>query len=190
MDLLEKKILEEGTVIGTEILKVDSFLNHQIDVNLANEMGKEIYAHFKNSNVSKILTVEASGIGLACIVAQYFNCKVVFAKKSKTRQLTDDLYGAKVHSFTHGDDNIIRVSKKYIDSQDTVLILDDFLAMGEAVNGMMDIVKQAGAKLAGVAIAIEKGFQGGGDKLRAQGIDLYSLAIVDAMSENGIQFRK
>jgi xanthine phosphoribosyltransferase len=190
LDLLEKKILEEGTVIGSEILKVDSFLNHQIDVSLANEMGKEIYAHFKNSNVNKILTVEASGIGLACIVAQYFNCKVVFAKKSKTRQLTDDLYCANVHSFTHGDDNIIRVSKKYIDSQDTVLILDDFLAMGEAVNGMMDIVKQAGAKLAGVAIAIEKGFQGGGDKLRAQGIDLYSLAIVDRMSENGIQFRK
>lgn len=188
MDLLKKRILEDGTVIGNDILKVDSFLNHQIDVSLANEMGKDIYAHFKDSKITKVLTIEASGIGLACLAAQYFNCNVVYAKKSKTRQLTDDLYTSKVHSFTHGDDNIIRVSKKHIDSSDTVLILDDFLASGEAVRGLIDVVNQAGAKLAGVAIAIEKGFQGGGDELRAKGIDVYSLAIVNKMDENGIQF--
>ena len=190
MELLEKRILEEGTVIGSDILKVDSFLNHQIDVKLLNEMAKDVYAHFKNSNITKILTVEASGIAFACFVAQYFNCKTVFAKKHKGRQIAEGVYEAKVHSFTHGDDNIIKVSKKYINSEDVVLIVDDFLATGEATNGMMDIVNQAGAKIAGIAIAIEKGFQEGGKTLRENGIDLYSLAIVDQMSENGIQFRK
>ena len=155
-----------------------------------NEMAKEIYAHFKDKNVNKILTVEASGIGFACIVAQYFNCKVVFAKKHKTRQLTDEFYEAKVHSFTHGDDNIIKVTKKYISASDNVLIIDDFLASGEATNGLMDIVNQAGANLAGIAIAIEKGFQDGGKQLREKGIDLLSLAIVDSMNENGITFKK
>ncbi len=190
MDLLEKRILEEGTVIGSDILKVDCFLNHQIDVSLLNEMAKEVYAHFKNSNVNKILTVEASGIGFACIVAQYFNCKVVFAKKHKGRQIAEGVYEAKVHSFTHGDDNIIKVSKKYITDKDVVLVVDDFLATGEATNGMMELLNQAGAKLAGIAIAIEKGFQEGGKQLRDQGIDLLSLAIVDSMNETGIQFRK
>ena len=190
MDLLEKKILEEGTIIGSDILKVDSFLNHQIDVSLLNEMAKEVYAHFKNKNITKILTVEASGIGFACIVAQYFNCKVVFAKKHKSRNLADETYEAKVHSFTHGNDNIIKVSKKYISANDSVLIVDDFLATGEATNGMMEIVNHAGAKLEGIAIAIEKGFQDGGRQLREKGIDLLSLAIVDSMNENGIQFRK
>ena len=189
MKLLEKRILEEGTVIGSDILKVDSFLNHQIDVSLLNEMAKEVYAHFKDSKVTKVLTVEASGIAFACFVAQYFNCKAVFAKKHKGRQIAEGVYEAKVHSFTHGDDNIIKVSKRYINNEDVVLIVDDFLASGEATNGMMEIVDQAGAKLAGIAIAIEKGFQDGGKQLRAKGIDLCSLAIVESMSEKGIQFR-
>ena len=190
MELLEKRILEEGTVIGSDILKVDSFLNHQIDVSLLNEMAKEVYAHFKDSKITKVLTVEASGIAFATIVAQYFNCKVVFAKKHQSRQQTDDILEAKVHSFTHGNDNIIKVSAKYIRKDDVVLIVDDFLASGEATNGLMEIVDQAGAKLAGIAIAIEKGFQEGGKQLRAKGIDLCSLAVVESMSEKGIQFRK
>lgn len=191
MKLLEERILEEGTVLGSTILKVDSFLNHQIDVNLANEMGKDIFKRFGDKKVTKILTIEASGIGLACIVAQYFNCRVVFAKKSQTKNLSDDLYTSMVISYTHGNVNEIRVCKKYIEKDDVVLILDDFLARGEAVHGLMDIVQKAGATLAGVAIAIEKGFQHGGDELRKKGVDLYSLAIVDSMNENGeIQFRQ
>ena len=190
MDLLEKRILEEGKVIGTDILKIDSFLNQQIDVSLLTEMSKDVYNHFKKYPVNKVLTVESSGIAFACLVAQQFGCRMIFAKKHKTKQLTDAFYEAKVHSFTHGDDNIIKVTKKYINNGDVVLIVDDFMATGEATNGMMSIVNQAGAKLAGIAIAVEKGFQDGGKELRGKGIDLYSLAIVESMSEDGIQFRK
>ena len=182
MDLLKKKILEEGKVIGTDILKVDSFLNHQIDVGLAQEMGKAFY---------EILTVESSGIGLSCIAAQYFNnAKVVFGKKNKAKTQDNSCYEAAVYSYTRGVINQIRIAKKYLSKDDTVLILDDFMAMGGAANGLLSIAEQAGAKVAGIAICIEKGFQGGGDKLREQGYDLYSLAIVDSMDENkGIVFR-
>ena len=189
MELLKQRILKDGVVIGTDILKVDSFLNHCIDVSLSLEMGKEFKLLFSNCTVTKILTVEASGIGLACATAQFFNCPVVFAKKSATSNCTDDVYTAPCHSFTHGNDNILRVSNKYLNEGDKVLIVDDFLANGAAVNALMDIVKQAGAETVGVGIAIEKGFQGGGDKLRAQGVKVESLAIIEEMNESGIRFR-
>lgn len=192
MKLLEDKIVKDGKVIGTDILKVDSFLNHKIDVALAQEMGKAFYERFKDRHINKILTVESSGIGLSCITAQYFNnAEVVFAKKNKAKTQDNSVYEAEVYSYTRGVVNQIRISKNYLDENDTVLILDDFMAMGGAANGLISIAEQAGAKIAGIAICIEKGFQGGGDKLRAEGYDVYSLAIVDEMDEKtGIKFRK
>lgn len=189
MDALKQRILKDGKVIGSNILKVDSFLNHCIDVSLSLDMGKEFRARFANCTVTKILTIEASGIGLACCTAQFFNCNVVFAKKSPTCNCTDDVYVSPCHSFTHNVDNMVRVAKVYLSPEDKVLIVDDFLANGEATRALMDIVKQAGATLVGVGIAIEKGFQGGGDKLRASGVKVESLAIIDEMSEQGIRFR-
>ena len=193
MKLLEEKIRKDGIVIGTDILKVDSFLNHKIDVALAQEMGKAFAKKFAGRGINKILTVESSGIGLSCIAAQYFdNAEVVFAKKNKAKTTQNDsVYTADVYSFTRAVTNEIRISKKYLTSEDTVLILDDFMAMGGAANGLISIAEQAGAKVAGIATCIEKGFQGGGDKLRAQGYDLCSLAIIDSMDENkGIVFRE
>ena len=191
MELLKQKILTEGKVVGEGVLKVDGFLNHQIDVALVNEMGKDIYEHFKDKGVTKILTIEASGIGLACIAAQYFGCKVLYAKKSKTSNLgSSDLYISKAFSFTHQIENIVLVSKKYIEKDEKILIIDDFLAHGEASKALIDIVSQSGAELSGVAIAIEKGFQGGGDQMRAAGIDLYSLAIVESMKDGVVKFRE
>jgi len=193
LKLLEEKIRKDGIVIGTDILKVDSFLNHKIDVALAQEMGKAFAKKFSGRGINKILTVESSGIGLSCIAAQYFdNAEVVFAKKNKAKTTQNDsVYTADVYSFTRAVTNEIRISKKYLTSDDTVLILDDFMAMGGAANGLISIAEQAGAKVAGIAICIEKGFQGGGDKLRAQGYDLCSLAIIDSMDENkGIVFRE
>ena len=192
MELLKHKILAEGRVIGDSVLKVDGFLNHQIDVALVNEMGKAIYERFRECGVTKILTIEASGIGLACIAAQYFGCKVLYAKKSKTSNLGNaDLYTSGAFSFTHQEQNTVLISKKYMPSSEKVLIIDDFLAHGEACHALIDLVKQAGAQLCGVAVAIEKGFQGGGDELRAQGIPLYSLAVIDKMSEQeGVIFRE
>ena len=191
MDLLKEKIVKEGRVVSDGVLKVDGFLNHQIDVELISEMGKDIYNHFKDKGVNKILTIEASGIGIACLTALQFGCKVVYAKKSKTSNLgNSELYVSKAYSFTHQTENTVIVSKKYISQGDKVLIVDDFLANGEACNALMDIVRQAGAEVAGVAIAIEKGFQGGGDKMRAEGVDLYSLAVVESMTvEGGVTFR-
>ena len=193
MKLLEERIRKDGIVIGTDVLKVDSFLNHKIDVALAQEMGKAFAKKFANKGINKILTVESSGIGLSCIAAQYFdNAEVVFAKKNKAKTTQNDLvYTADVYSFTRAVTNEIRISKNYLNSNDTVLILDDFMAMGGAANGLISIAEQAGAKIAGIAICIEKGFQGGGDKLRAQGYDLCSLAIIDSMDEKqGIVFRE
>ena len=190
MDLLKDKILSEGRVVGDGILKVDGFLNHQIDVELVSAMGSDIYEHFKDRGVTKILTIEASGIGLAVVTAQYFHCKVLFAKKGKTVNLgNSELYTSRAYSFTHQSENIVLVSKKYIPSNEKVLVVDDFMAHGEASRALIDIVRQSGAELAGVAIAIEKGFQGGGDQLRAEGIDVYSLAIVDDMTYGNIKFR-
>ena len=191
MEILERKIKQSGKVIGTDILKVDNFLNHQLDIALLCDMGKDVYEHFKNCAVGKILTVEASGIAYAAITAQFFGCNVVFAKKKGARNQDASVYTANVHSFTHGNDNVIAVDRRYIEAGDRVLLMDDFLAHGEALRGLVDIVRQAGATLVGAAVAIEKGFQGGGDGLRAEGIDVYSQAIVEAMSEaEGVRFRQ
>lgn len=191
MKLLEKKIEELGQIIGSDILKVDMFLNHQIDVNLLDEMGKEFYRLFKDKGINKILTVESSGIAIAVMAAKYFDVPVVFAKKSSHKNVGNDCFMAKSHSFTHGKDYEMIVSKKYLSPADNVLFIDDFLAGGNAAFAVLDILKQSGANLVGIGIAIEKGFQDGGKKLREMGIELQSLAIVEEMSEtNGISFRK
>lgn len=188
MQLLKDKIINEGTVKPGGVLKVDNFLNHQIDISLYNEMGKEFARLFKGQEITKILTIEASGIGIACIAAQYFNVPVVFAKKMQSKNIDGDIYTSQVHSFTHGEDYIIRVSKKFISEEDRVLIIDDFLANGKALIGLIDILNQAGATLVGAGIAIEKGFQEGGKALRDQGVNIQSLAIIEEMDENRIIF--
>ncbi len=189
MQLLKNAIIEKGQVIGHDILKVDSFLNHQIDVKLLNEMGKEFKSRFAGEAITKILTVEASGIAVACIVAQYFDVPVLFAKKTESKNLDQDTYESEVYSFTKAKQYKIRVSKRYLNRRDTVLIIDDFLANGKAVLGLKDIVDQAGARLAGVGIVIEKGFQPGGKLLREQGIRVDSLAIVQSMEPGRIVFQ-
>ena len=189
MEMLKERIRKDGVVKGTDVLKVDSFLNHQMDVELFEEMGKEFRRRFDGCGVNKILTIEASGIGIACVAAQFFRCPVVFAKKSKSSNISDDVYVTRVTSFTHGRVNDVIVSKQYLGPEDTVLIIDDFLANGAALEGLMDLVAQAGAKLAGAGIVIEKAFQPGGDNIRARGIKVESLARVKSMSEEGgIQF--
>lgn len=190
MEILERAIVEKGKVLGGGILKVGSFLNNQIDVNLISEMGKDIYERFKGCGVNKILTVEASGIAIACFTARFFNCNAVFAKKSKSVNVDGEVYSADCFSFTHKNLNKLIVPKEYLSETDNVLIVDDFLARGEAVNALMSIVEQSGAKLKGVAIAIEKGFQGGGDALRDKGVNLYSLAVIDSMENGQVLFRK
>ncbi len=189
MKLLEDRILSDGIIKDGGIVKVDSFLNHQMDISLINEIGKEFYRLFGSENITKILTVEASGIGIACIAAQYFNVPVVFAKKAESKNLDGDVYTSKVVSYTKGKEYDIRVSKKYISAEDRVLIIDDFLAKGKAVFGLCDIIAQAGAALAGVGICIEKGFQEGGAVIREKGIHLESLAIVELDETGGIKFR-
>ncbi len=189
MQLLKNAIIEKGQVIGNDILKVDSFLNHQIDVKLLNEMGKEFKLRFAGEAITKILTVEASGIAVACIVAQYFDVPVLFAKKTESKNLEQDTYESEVYSFTKAKQYKIRVSKRYLNNRDTVLIIDDFLANGKAVLGLKDILDQAGARLAGVGIVIEKGFQPGGKLLREQGIRVDSLAIVQSMEPGRIVFQ-
>lgn len=190
MELLERAIIEKGKVLDGGVLKVGSFLNNQLDIKLINAMGKDICEKFKDAGITKILTVEASGIAIAVIAAQYFNCNAVFAKKSKTANVDGELYAAKCFSFTHKNENTLIVPKEYLDKSDRVLIVDDFLAHGEAVNALSDIVAQSGAVLSGVAIAIEKGFQGGGDALRKKGVNLYSLAVIDSMENGRVVFRK
>lgn len=192
MQLLEKRIIKDGKVFSGNVLKVDSFLNHQIDVELLDKMGEEIKTLFKDVNVTKVLTIEASGIGVGCLVAKHFNCPLLFAKKSKTLNIKGDVYTSKVESFTHQCTYDIIVSKDFLNENDTVLIVDDFLAKGNALIGLIDIVNQSGASLAGCAIAIEKGYQGGGDKLRAQGIRVESMAIIEEMDDTtgNIVFRK
>ncbi len=179
MKLLEDRILESGQILPGGIVKVDSFLNHQMDIELIDKMGEEFFNIFKDAGVTKILTVEASGIGIACITAKYFKVPVLFAKKSAAANQSGDLYTAKVHSFTRGADFIIRVDKKYLSPDDKVLIIDDFLANGEAVFGMLELINQAGATTVGAGICVEKAFQPGGDLIRAKGIKLASLAIID-----------
>lgn len=190
MQLLKDKILKDGAVLPGNILKVDSFLNQQLDISLIQEIGKEFARRFDGLNINKILTVESSGIGIACIAAQYMNnVPVVFGKKHKTSKVGDDFYATKIFSFTHNREYEVTIAKKFVNKEDNILIIDDFLANGEAVNGLMDIISQAGANLMGIGIAVEKGFQGGGDALRAKGIKVESLAIVDSMTDNSIAFR-
>jgi len=190
MKLLEDKIINEGIVLPGDILRVDGFLNQKMDIALFNEMGKEFARLFEGKKINKILTVEASGIGIACIAAQYFNnAPVVFGKKHKTANQNGEFYSAPVFSFTHKTTYEVCVSKKHLSQDDCILIIDDFLANGEAINGLMRIIGQAGATLAGVGIAIEKGFQHGGDNLRSHGIQVESLAIIENMDNCKIQFR-
>jgi len=189
MKTLKGRIVEDGVAIGTEIVKVDSFLNHQIDVELLDQIGQEFRNRFKGEEVTKILTVEASGIAVACISAKYFNnAPVVFAKKTSPNTMTDEFYGAEVKSFTKGTTSIIRVSKKYLNEDDKVLILDDFLAHGEASIGLAELVKQAGATLVGIGAVIEKQFQGGGKKLKEKGYRVESLAIIKSIDNGKINF--
>lgn len=182
MDLLKQKILSEGEVYEGNILKVDSFLNHQIDCVFLQKVAEEFHRLFKEEGVNKVLTIEASGIAIGALVAREFECPLVFAKKSKTKNNDGNVLTAQVESFTHGTTNNILVSKKYLNKGDKVLIVDDFLAMGNALNGLIEIVNQSGAEVAGCGIVIEKGYQHGGDKLREQGIKVESLAIVESMN--------
>ena len=189
MKLLEEKILKDGKVIGEDILKVDSFLNHQMDPKLFEAMAIEWKRLFEGKGINKILTIEASGIGIACVAGLVMGVPVVFAKKSRTSNTPEDSYSATVKSFTRGTVNDIYVSKKYLQPGDRVLIIDDFMATGEASKGLVEVVRASGAEVAGIGIAIEKAFQPGGDELRAMGIQVESLARIKEMSsENGILF--
>ena len=183
MQLLEDRIRKDGKVREGNVLKVDSFLNHQMDIKLFEEIGKEFKRRFADVEVNKILTIEASGIGIACVVAQYFDVPVLFAKKNKTKNIAGDVYTSQVESFTHGRVYDIIVSKEFLGKGDKVLLIDDFLANGKALEGLAKLVKDSGAELVGAGVVIEKGFQPGGDNLRKQGIRLESLAIVDSMDE-------
>ena len=191
MNFLEERILKDGIVKEGNVLKVDSFLNHQMDIDLFNEMGEEWKKRFEGKNINKILTIEASGIGIACIAAQHFNVPVVFAKKAKSINLEGEMYTAEVESFTHKNKNQVIVAKKFLNEDDHVLLIDDFLANGCALQGLIQIVQSAGATVEGIGIAIEKGFQQGGTIIRNLGFQLESLAIVDDMNcETGeITFR-
>ena len=189
MELLKERILKDGSVKPGNVLKVDSFLNHQMDISLINEIGKEFKRLFADRPITKILTIEASGIGIACITAQYFNVPVVFAKKTESINLDGDVYRTSVESFTHKKTYNVILSKKYLGPEDHVLLIDDFLANGCALLGLIDIVNESGAVLEGAGIVIEKGFQTGGQKIREMGIHLESLAIIDSMSDTSLTFR-
>ena len=190
MKLLEERIKKDGIVKPGNVLKVDNFLNHQMDIALFNEMGKEFKRLFADCKVNKILTIEASGIGIACIVAQYFDVPVVFAKKPQSINIDGDVYSTKIQSFTHQRVYDVIVSKKYLNPEDHILIIDDFLANGCALEGLIDLVQSAGATVEGIGIAIEKGFQQGGKLIRDRGIRLESLAIVDSMEGGELVFRE
>ena len=190
MQLLKERIKRDGKIRSGNVLKVDSFLNHQMDIELFGEIGKEFKRRFADSEITKILTIEASGIGIACIAAQSFRVPVVFAKKNQTKNIAGDVYTGKVESFTHGREYDIIVAKEFLNSEDKVLVIDDFLANGSALLGLTKLVTDAGATLVGAGIVIEKGFQEGGELIRKKGIRVESLAIIDSMNESGqIEFR-
>ena len=189
MELLKERILKDGRVLGDAILKVDSFLNHQIDIELLHEIGREFYRRFGEKGINKIMTIESSGIAIACMTARFFHAPVVFAKKGNARNIGQNLFQAEVYSFTKGQTYTVSVSRDYLSAQDRVLIVDDFLANGQAVLGLTDILDQAGASLAGVGIVIEKGFQKGSRLLRERGIEVQSLAIVDGFSDGQVVLR-
>ena len=185
MQLLKDRIKKDGIVREGNVLKVDSFLNHCMDIKLFNEIGKEFKRRFADAEINKILTIEASGIGIACITAQYFDVPVVFAKKSQTKNIAGEVYSSRVQSFTHGRVYDVMVSKDFLKPEDKILIIDDFLANGCALMGLAEIIKKSGAELVGAGIVIEKGFQVGGKEIRDMGIRVESLAIIDSMSVDG-----
>lgn len=188
MNQLKTKILQEGIILNENILKVDSFLNHQLDVILLNNIGLAFKELFKDKEITKILTIEASGIAIACMAGLHFNVPVLFAKKSESLTLNDETYQSHVFSYTKQKSSTIHVSRKFLNKQDKILILDDFLAHGEAVKGLRDIVKSSGATLQGVGIVIEKAFQEGGNMLRAEGVDVRSLVSIISMNQDHIIF--
>lgn len=191
MRLLEERIMRDGKIGEGNVLKVDSFLNHQIDVCFLVELGREFHRLFADAGVNKILTIEASGIGIACLTAQFFTCPVVFAKKTKTNNIYSDVYTSKVESYTHNKTYDIVVSKEFLSADDRVLIIDDFLAKGSAIMALADLIDGAGAKTVGAGIVIEKAYQGGADLVRERGIRLESLARVKSMSvEGGVEFAR
>ncbi len=190
MQLLKERILKDGKIFPGNILKVDSFLNHQMDIDLLQAIGEEFKSRYNGKEITKVLTIEASGIGIACFVAKAFGVPMLFAKKNKTKNIASDVFTAKVQSYTHGTSYDIVVSKEFLNSDDKVLVIDDFLAKGQALQGLISIVNSAGAELVGTGIVIEKGFQDGGKMLRENGIRVESLAIVDSMDDFGnIKFR-
>ena len=191
MNFLDERILKDGIVKEGNVLKVDSFLNHQMDINLFKQMGEEFKRRFADKNINKIMTIEASGIGIACVVASYFDVPVVFAKKSQSINIDGDVYVAEVESFTHKNKNQVIVSKRFLGPEDHVLIIDDFLANGCALQGLISIVTQAGGTVEGIGIAVEKGFQSGGRMIRNLGYQLESLAIVESMdaATGNVKFR-
>ena len=189
MELLKERIRRDGVVKGTDVLKVDSFLNHQMDIALFEEIGREFHRRFGGCGVNKILTIEASGIGIACVTAQFFRCPVIFAKKSQTKNIAGEVYRTQVESFTHGRVYDVIVSRQFLGPRDRVLIIDDFLANGAALEGLIDLVDQAGAQLVGAGIVVEKAFQPGGSRIRAKGVRVESLARIKSMSEEtGVEF--
>lgn len=189
MKLLKEKIIKDGDLLNGQIIKVDSFLNHQIDVDVLNEIGKEFYNRFESQKVDKILTIEASGIAIAVIAAQYFKVPVVFAKKTDSKNLDNETYESEVYSYTKDKTYTIRVSKRYLNEGENILILDDFLAKGKAAEGLIDIINQAHCNVSGVGIVIEKGFQDGGEIIRDKKIKLESLAIVESIDNGKIIFK-
>ena len=190
MNFLEERIQKDGIVKEGNVLKVDSFLNHQMDIRLLEQMGEEFKRRFADVQVDKILTIEASGIGIACIAARYFDVPVVFAKKTQSINLDGEMYVAEVESFTHKCKNQVIVSKKFLKEGEHVLLIDDFLANGKALEGLAQLVQDSGAELVGAGVVIEKGFQNGGQKIRDMGVRLESLAIVDSMTDDSLTFRE
>ena len=189
MELLKQKIRAEGRVYAGDVLKVDGFLNHRMDVDFLCALGREFYERFANCGVNKILTIEASGIGIACLTAQFFHCPVLFAKKAKTSNLSDELWVSEAHSYTHNTDHKVCVSKSYLGKGDRVLIIDDFLANGSALNALIELCQQSGAEIVGAGIVIEKAYQEGGDMIRSRGIRVEYLARVRSMDpETGVEF--
>ena len=189
MNFLEERILKDGDVKEGNVLKVDSFLNHQMDIELFNEMGKEWKKRFEGKEINKILTIEASGIGIAAVVAQHFGVPVVFAKKAKSVNLEGEMYVAEVESFTHKNKNKVIVAQKFLNEDDHILIIDDFLANGNAALGMLDLATQAGAEIVGMGFIIEKAFQSGGKLLRDKGIHVESLAIIESIENCRIELK-
>jgi len=189
MELLRERIRQDGKVKEGHIIKVDAFLNHQIDINLMEEIGKEFKRIFDGEKITRVITIEASGIAIACFAAMHFGVPVVFAKKSESKNIDGEVYRSQVTSYTRGRDYTVILEKKYLTSEDRILIIDDILATGKAQRGLLDISNQAGAQVAGIGVVIEKGFQGGGDQLRAEGYNVQSLAIIDSMENNTVVFR-